>query len=399
MMNKSLLSRQKLDQDPRLFMWFMTLVIVIVYVITLLDNVSLRSPGYLALFTALIVIHILLHWMLVNIVDCPRWVLAYIAGQGLLAFVLCWMANSAGMVFALYMALIGEIIGLLKITRQGILAVVYFLSLSSVNLALLFGWSSALWWVLAMVPMVIWVGIYVLLYVRQLEAREKAQVLATELETANRELSDYAARVEDLTIAAERQRMARELHDTLSQGLAGLILQLEAADAHLASNRPEKARAIVQQTMQRARSTLSDARRAIGDLRQNGQAGLEELLQLEISHFTEETGIPCDFQFDLAQPVCDTSRETAIRATSEALTNIARHSQAGKAFVNATSTETNLEITITDNGKGFDPSNIPAGHYGILGIKERVRLIGGMFDIESSPEKGTTLSVKIPLMV
>ena len=79
--------------------------------------------------------------------------------------------------------------------------------------------------------------------------------LLAELETANRQLTEYAARVEDLTIAAERQRMARELHDTLSQGLAGLILQLEAADAHLAANRPERARGILEQSMEKARGT------------------------------------------------------------------------------------------------------------------------------------------------
>jgi len=94
-----------------------------------------------------------------------------------------------------------------------------------------------------------------------------AELLA-ELESANRQLTEYAARVEDLTIAAERQRMARELHDTLSQGLAGLILQLEAADAHLAADRPERARGILEQSMEKARGTLKEARQVIDDLRQ-----------------------------------------------------------------------------------------------------------------------------------
>ena len=127
--------------------------------------------------------------------------------------------------------------------------------------------------------MIIFVVIYVTLYVRQMEAREKAQALAVELETANRQLTDYAARVEDLTIANERQRMARELHDTLSQGLAGLILQLEAAQAHLGQDHPAKAREIITDAMGQARRTLSEARRAIDDLRQSPQDDLDSALR------------------------------------------------------------------------------------------------------------------------
>jgi NarL family two-component system sensor histidine kinase YdfH len=398
-MDKSSPSRQKLDQDPRLFMWFMTLVVVIMYVTTLINNHTRHSPMWMVTFTILVAIHTLLHWMLIRFVDRPRWVLAYVIVQGGLALIISWMSNEVGMVFALYMALIGEIIGLLRLTHQGILAIVFFLSFSSINLALLYGWGSAFWWVLVMVPMVIWVGIYVLLYLRQLEAREKAQMLLEELEIANAQLRDYSTRVEDLTIANERQRMARELHDTLSQGLAGLILQLEAADAYLGSSRPEKARAIVQQTMEHARATLADARRAIDDLRQTDSGDLEDALRLEVSRFENATGIPCTFHAQLTRPAPDPIKETAIRAVAEALTNIARHAKASTASVSFSSTEKEIVIKVKDDGKGFDPLKIPAGHYGILGIRERVRLLGGEIEIESSPEKGTILSVQIPIII
>jgi NarL family two-component system sensor histidine kinase YdfH len=102
---------------------------------------------------------------------------------------------------------------------------------------------------------------------------------------------------------------------------------------------------------------------------------------------------------DLDQPVSDTSRETAVRTVSEALTNITRHAQANRTFVNVKSNDQSLEISIRDDGKGFDPADIQPGHYGLMGIKERVRLIGGKYEIKSSPEKGTILSVKIPLIV
>ncbi len=161
--------------------------------------------------------------------------------------------------------------------------------------------------------MVVFVVIYVTLYMRQNEAREQAQSIAAELETANRQLSDYAAQVEDLTIANERQRMARELHDTLSQGLAGLILQLEAADAHLTNNRNDKAQSIINNAMKQARVTLADARRAIDDLRQPSLDDLDSALRREIDRFTDATGIPALFHSDPTPPLPAPVTETLIR--------------------------------------------------------------------------------------
>ena len=102
---------------------------------------------------------------------------------------------------------------------------------------------------------------------QQLAERQKAMELAESLESANAKLAASAAKIESLTLQNERQRMARELHDTLAQGVAGLVLQLEAVKAHLGANRTERAAAIVDQSLSRARSTLAESRAAIDDLR------------------------------------------------------------------------------------------------------------------------------------
>ena len=188
--------------------------------------------------------------------------------QGALAFALTLLANNVALILGLYIGLIGEAIGILRNARLSAIAVIVYLGLATINFVLISGWQGLLLWALATALMVFFVVAYVSLYSRQTEARARAQALLSELETAHRELAEYAARVEDLTLAAERQRMARELHDTLAQGLAGLILQLEAANSHLASGRVERAKEILVQAMTRARNTLADARRAIGDLRQ-----------------------------------------------------------------------------------------------------------------------------------
>jgi NarL family two-component system sensor histidine kinase YdfH len=385
----------KIEQDYRIFFAFMTLVLTGVYFMTLAQNPSLRQSWLVILFTLLMVVHVALHWLVVRIIQTPSFKTLYILGQGLLAFFITQLSHNTGMVFALYMALIGETIGFLGINRWGALSTLYYMVLSLINFVLFTNMDSAVYWLITIIPIIIFISMYVTLYVRQAEAREKAEALAAELETANLLLTEYAARVEDLTIVNERQRMARELHDTLSQGLAGLILQLEAADAHLTNNHTAKAQSIVGNAMEQARSTLTDARRAIDDLRQSSVDDLDSALRLEISRFTNATGIPILYHADQTPPLPDSIKETLVRAVAEALTNVANHAQAHNVAVEVRMKDKSLLVTIQDDGRGFDASAIPSGHYGILGIKERVRLVNGRFEIQSN--NGTTLKIEIPL--
>lgn len=390
-------SSPRVEQDYRIFFAFMTFVMVGMYIWSLIAQPNLRTSWLVIPFTLLLVIHIVAHWNVNHIIQNRSRIIWYILGQSTLAFVIVNLSGNIGMVFALYMALIGETIGFLGINRWGILSVIFYLALSLANFLLFAAKGGAFFWLLTSIPTVIFVSMYVTLYTRQAEARERAQMLASELETANRQLSEYAAQVEDLTIANERQRMARELHDTLSQGLAGLILQLEAADAHLANNRNDKAHAIVANAMKQARATLTDARRAIDDLRKTSTDDLDSALHLEISRFTDATGIPCIFHSDQTPPLPDPVKETVLRSVAEALTNIAHHAQAANVAVDVGMKDKSLLVTIQDDGQGFDASAIPIGHYGLLGIRERVRLVNGSFEIQSGNGQGTTLKIEIPL--
>jgi NarL family two-component system sensor histidine kinase YdfH len=374
------------------------MVVVAMYVFALINEPALRQPLTFIVCSLLISIHLALHWYLEKITEkSTGWVSGYIIVQGLLAFVIALLTNAVGMVFALFMGLIGESVGLLGFKRRGLLALAYFLLLSSISFVHIVGTSSLVWWALGTIPIVLFIVIYVTLYVRQAEARAQAQTLLRELEQANKQLSEYADRVEDLTIANERQRMARELHDTLSQGLAGLILQLEAADANLGNNRPEKARAIVQQSMENARTALEGARRVIDDLRHPEPAELAEAIRLEAIRFTDITGIPCEIHFTITVPIAETTREAIIRSVTEAFNNIAHHADATQVTLDGINDENTLILSIKDNGKGFDPDRIPTGHYGILGIRERIHLAGGQLNIESTPRLGTTLRFQFPL--
>jgi two-component system, NarL family, sensor histidine kinase YdfH len=322
------------EQDYRIFFIFMTIVLIGMYFVSMTNNPVLHQFWYGAQFTILMAIHIALHWMVVRFIETPKHKVLYIIVQGLLALFITDMSRNTGMVFSLYMALIGETIGFLGISRWSALSTLYFLALALINLVIFTDLENAIYWIVTVIPLIIFIGMYVTMYVRQADAREKAQALASELEAANRQLTEYSARVEDLTIANERQRMARELHDTLSQGLAGLILQLEAADAHLSNDRTDRAQAIVTNAMQQARLTLADARRAIDDLRQPPSDDLDSALRLEISRFTSATAIPIHFHSDPAPPLPDPVKETIVRAVAEALNNVAQHARARNVEVN-----------------------------------------------------------------
>jgi len=397
--NPSSTSIQKVERDPRLFMWILTLMVSSMAVWSMIKNPELRTPLSLSTFAFLVLLHILLHWYLEKIAERPNTLIWYVVVQGGLAFVISWMAGQIGMVFAAFMGLLGEAVGLFGLNRRALLASVFYLLLGAVNISQTSELISLGWMLLLVIPMIIFVVVYVVLYMRQAEAREQAQTLLTELEAANRQLSEYAAQVEVLTIAAERQRMARELHDTLSQGLAGLILQLEAADAHLTKERPERAQEIIAQAMEQARATLADARRAIGDLRSSVDSvpGLGQALEAEVKRFENATGLPCELDVQLKSELPNPIVETGLRIVSEALTNVARHAQASHAWVRVEETESQLCLEIRDDGGGFDPETVEAGHYGLLGMRERARLVGGTLDVSSEQGKGTEIKAWLPL--
>jgi two-component system, NarL family, sensor histidine kinase YdfH len=382
------------------FFIMLTAAMLFIYYWSVIDSLRLQSSlALLAMFTVLMISYIVMFWL------SPRWAerrpqaLIYLVVQGALAFTLVMIVQNVAMIFGVFAALVGVSVGMLGRTRSLVVALVLEMGLSALCFVLIEGSVSLGVWLLGTGPAVVFIVIYVTMYVREIEARGRAQTLAQELEAANRQLTEYAAEVEDLTLANERQRMARELHDTLAQGLAGLVLQLEAIDSHLSRGNTPKAQTITQQAMDRARSTLADARRAIDDLR-SGEVpdiDLEMAVREEADRFTAASGIPCELSIALPPELPEEVRDNALRVVSEALTNIARHAQAQQVTVSLHAIDQSFNIEVRDDGAGFDPAQIGAGHYGLIGLRERARLIGGALNIESAPGQGTTLKVCLPI--
>lgn len=383
------------------FFIFLSLVLIGITAASIASSEYLRgNPALLGLYSLVMLVHIAIYWLAPRFAASQKQTLLYLPVQYLIAFAAVLISRSNVLTIGVFMGLIGITVGMLRLTRLGVLGIGIILGLSLVSYGMLQGWDTLLQWVTLSVPVTIFISLYVYLYMRQVEERERAQELARELETANRHLAEYAAQVQDLTLANERQRIARELHDTLSQGLAGVILKLEAADAHLGSGRTERARAILEQTRQQARATLSDARRAIDDLRLGAySASLADGLRQETRRFSEATALPCSLELDLQETVDAALNEPVLRMVSEALSNVARHARASRVSVRLTSRGGCLEAWIEDDGAGFDPGEASDldGHYGLLGMRERARLAGGSLEIASRPGAGATVHLTLPL--
>jgi NarL family two-component system sensor histidine kinase YdfH len=197
----------------------------------------------------------------------------------------------------------------------------------------------------------------------------------------------------------ERQRLARDLHDTLTQGLAGVILQLEVAGSHQSRQNHTRAAEIVQGAIERARDALREARAAIADLRAEspGPRGLVSDIRRQIDRFGAATGLACEADLDAMAAVPPQLEEQVRRAVAEALTNVARHAQAQRVWIDTSVSADAVEIEVRDDGVGFDSAAAyPPGHYGLLGLRERAQLSGGDLAVISTPGAGTSVRFRFP---
>lgn len=365
------------------------------------------STGLHILFTLLMLIHIGIYWIEVSVKMRRNFCWLLLCTQTGLIFLLTQLTQLV--MIALILSLVLFVVA--TVTLKQVHALIVAIGGYSVLLLLYMNtfnpgqeWQAI--WSGGYAPEVAILGLFFLvilmLYLQQEQhAHEKTRDLLHELDAAHNQLSVYALRVEELTMMTERQRIARDLHDTFVQGVAGLVMQLEVAQTQLRHQKIERAQEIMEQVMEAARDTIADARCAIGNLRIAciRPDDLVEVVQEEINRFTATTDIPC--QADLAllsttpAPLC----EQVLRVITEGLTNVARHAHAHTVWVRATHKDEILTIEVRDDGVGFEPTtfNTQIGHYGLIGLRERAKLIGGKLEITSRAGTGTILRVHIPV--
>jgi len=225
---------------------------------------------------------------------------------------------------------------------------------------------------------------------RMMAAQRQQQ---NELKQANQELLGYAMTLEQLTTTRERNRLARELHDTLAHTLSSLSVQLNAVQSLWEKNK-NAAQQGLNTAISTTRSGLDETRRALKALR---TAPLEDLgLCLAIKEMAQSAADRCGATLTMQIPeipfeIPPNHSQAFYRAAQEALENIVRHSEAAHITLGLTHAEDTLTLEIIDDGVGFDPQHIPSDTYGLLGLQERAGLIGGECIIESHPGHGTSI--------
>ena len=199
----------------------------------------------------------------------------------------------------------------------------------------------------------------------------------------------------------ERNRLAREIHDTLAQNLTATGLQIESAEALLeAGADPERVRNALTRALSLTRSNLDEARRSVLDLRAAPLEGrsLAEALRALVDRWEAETGVATRFKaVNGSRPVPPRVEVALYRVGGEALANVARHADARRATIRLIATPDSITLLVEDDGRGFDPSQVPEDRHGLVGMRERVEILGGVLRMESSPAEGTRVEAKIPL--
>lgn len=210
------------------------------------------------------------------------------------------------------------------------------------------------------------------------------------------------ARSVRIGMTEERNRLAREIHDTLAQDLAAIALQLETADALLgrepAAARPA-ARA-VQRALGQTREALEEARRSVLDLRAAPLEG--RTLAQALAELAAEAGAagpaPVDFRTtEAGRPLPPRLEVGLLRIAQEALANAQAHADARRIELGLETSPTEALLRVEDDGRGFDPTTVGAERFGLRGLRERAALMGGRLRLDTAPGQGTRVLVRVPL--
>ncbi|MGW1164931.1 sensor histidine kinase [Streptomyces sp. NPDC002550] len=274
--------------------------------------------------------------------------------------------------------------------------------------------------------LILWVGFFLVLavniglvsvftrYSQQEQARAVVQAdTIAELERTNtalqQALDENAAlhaqlllQAREAGVADERRRLAAEIHDTIAQGLTGIIAQLQvvanAPDLTTARTHLERASAL-------ARHSLGEARRSVHNLAPVALAadGLPEALKKTVAEWGERNGVRAEFTVTgTTEQLHDEISATLLRIAQEALSNAARHGRPTRVGVTLSFMGDEVTLDIRDDGTGFDPAAVPertrSGGFGLEGMRARAERIAGSLTVESEPGHGTAVSARVPLV-
>jgi signal transduction histidine kinase len=227
------------------------------------------------------------------------------------------------------------------------------------------------------------------------QARENAERLMAELEQANAQLAAYATQAEELAITQERNRLAREIHDSLGHYLTTVNVQIEAAKVVMDSD-PERALDAMNKAQELAQKGLARVRESVATLRESPVSNrpLHQAIAFLVKE-TQSTGIVTEFEVVGEPQALEHKVALALyRAAQEALTNVRKHARASRVDVLLDFQPGKVSLEVKDNGVGAPETT---GGFGLLGIRERMQLLGGRLEISTGVAKGFCLTASVPL--
>lgn len=320
----------------------------------------------------------------------------YLFLQGIIIFSLSIVIkeNYQAAYLGLIPMIIAQSIQLCRNVQKTLFSIVYFYLIYCIPIIATDGYTELLHSISLLVLISFSIVVYGYLYSNQVRAFEKTQRLLVEIETANE-------KIEELARESERQKLARDIHDTLLQGMAGVLLKMEALDIHLENGNVEKSQQIARKIANQTRDSLKESREIITGLRLQDEIkrDLGLAIDKEIELFRQQTAIDINVNkigHHYGGVVTGKNIAYIIR---EILMNINKHAKATKVNIIAVLEADRIIIRVEDDGVGFDYKHFHRiyGHYGIIGMQERAKVMNGQLEIESEKQYGTciTLTVKI----
>jgi signal transduction histidine kinase len=301
---------------------------------------------------------------------------------------LVWLALLPPVAYSVFLL---ERAGIILVSAGTLLVFVF-------NVVRFHGWAAVPYGLLAFSFAMAFTLVFTLLTVSSEKARDEVQRLATELGEANRKLREYAVQVEELAATRERNRLAREIHDTLGHYLTVVNVQLEASRA-LRERDPLGARQALDKAQTLTQEGLRDIRHSVAALRSSplDNKSLPEALRQLVAE-NQSGGLTTALEVrGLPRALPPQAELTLYRAAQEGLTNVRKHASARRASIvldfQAPATVT---LRLSDDGTGTANHGASATGFGLLGVRERVNLLAGRLTITSAPNQGFTLELGVP---
>jgi signal transduction histidine kinase len=255
-------------------------------------------------------------------------------------------------------------------------------------------WTSALLSGMTLSVLVVFLAVFAQMRLNEQQAREHAEQLMLELEEANAQLAAYATQAQELAMTQERNRLAREIHDNLGHTLTIVNVQIEAAKAVMDSD-PNRALDAINKAQELARKGLTDVRQSVAALRESPVSNrpLGEAIAVLVQE-AQSTGIVTEFKITGEPQALEHKVALALyRAAQEGLTNVRRHARASRVDVLLDFQPAEVRLEVKDNGVGAAKTT---GGFGLLGIRERMQLLGGSLEISTGVGRGFSLTARVP---